>query len=224
MQFCDFSNSRIQSNKNTKTMLDASNLNQSCFYKTELHDLLVENTSISQSQFFQTKIYGCEFTHTTLQDNIFRDAEIQSSSFIGCNMEFSVFHNIILKDVTLPFHQIAYIFNGLQTIATQVNNVKITSSMKGAPILSVEEYIKLLPLFSDYYFLEREFFPLANIALFEFLFFINPFTNVPIVRTSAATAIADKNKSIFPVIIVCNAPINRTSWLGSIDAAMIHIE
>lgn len=167
MQFCDFSNSRIQSNKNTKTMLDASNLNQSCFYKTELHDLLVENTSISQSQFFQTKIYGCEFTHTTLQDNIFRDAEIQSSSFIGCNMEFSVFHNIILKDVTLPFHQIAYIFNGLQTIATQVNNVKITSSMKGAPILSVEEYIKLLPLFSDYYFLEREFFPLANIALFE---------------------------------------------------------
>ena len=57
MQFCDFSNSRIQSNKNTKTMLDASNLNQSCFYKTELHDLLVENTSISQSQFFQTKIY-----------------------------------------------------------------------------------------------------------------------------------------------------------------------
>ncbi len=167
MQFCDFSNSRIQNNKNARAMLDASNLNQSCFYNTELHDLLVENSSISQSQFFQTKIYSCEFTHTTLQDNIFRDAVIQNSSFIGCNMEFSVFHNISLKNVTLPFHQIAYIFNGLQTITTQDNDVKITSSMEDAPILSAEEYIKLLPIFSDYYFAEREYFPLANIALFE---------------------------------------------------------
>lgn len=167
MQFCDFSNSRIQNNKSTETMLDASNLNQSCFYNTEFHDLHIENSSISQSQFFQTKIYDCEFTHTTLQDNIFRDAVIQSSSFIGCNMEFSVFHNINLKNVTLPFHQIAYIFNGLQTVASQNNDVKITSSMKDAPVLSAEEYIKLLPIFSDYYFAEGEYFPLANIALFE---------------------------------------------------------
>lgn len=167
MQFCDFSNSHIQSSNNTEAMIDASNLNQSCFYNTELHNLHIENSSISQSQFFETKIYDCNFTHTTLQDNNFRDAVIQSSSFIGCNMEFSILHNTILENVILPFHQIPYIFNGLESISLPENSVKITSSMKNAPILNVEEYLKLLPVFSHYYLEEREYFPLANIALFE---------------------------------------------------------
>ncbi|MEY8428846.1 pentapeptide repeat-containing protein [Lachnospiraceae bacterium 46-15] len=167
MQFCDFSNSCIQSDKHTEAMIDASNLNQSSFYNTELRGLHIENSSISQSQFLKTKIYNCNFTHTTLQDNNFRDAMIQNSSFIGCNMEFSILHNTILKNVILPFHQIAYIFNGLQSILLPENNVKITSSMKNAPVLSVEEYLKLLPIFSQYYLEEREYFPLANIALFQ---------------------------------------------------------
>lgn len=167
MQFCDFSNSYIQNSNNTEAMISASNLNQSCFYNTKFRSLHIENSSISQSQFFKTKISDCKFTHTTLQDNNFRNAFIENSSFIGCNMEFSVLHNTILKNVVLPFHQIAYIFDGLQGITSPENDVKITSSMENAPILNVEEYLKLLPVFSDYYFEEREYFPLANIALFE---------------------------------------------------------
>jgi len=167
MQFCDFSNSHIRDNNNTDPMIDASNLNQSCFYNTEFYNLHIENSSISQSQFFKTKIYNCKFTHTTLQDNNFRDAVIKNSSFIGCNMEFSILHNTVLKNVVLPFHQIAYIFDGLQSISLPENNVKISSSMENAPILNVEEYLKLLPVLSYYYLEEREYFPLANIALFN---------------------------------------------------------
>lgn len=167
MQFCDFSNSCIESSNPDEAMIDASNLNQSCFYNTEFKGLNIENSSISQSQFFKTKIYDCNFTHATLQDNIFRDAEIENSSFIGCNMEFSILHNTTLKNVILPFHQIAYIFDGLQSILLPGNNVKITSSMENAPVLTVEEYLKLLPVFSQYYLEEREYFPLANIALFK---------------------------------------------------------
>lgn len=167
MQFCDFSNSCIQNKNQPKAMIDASNLNQSCFYHTELRGLHIENSSISQSQFFKTKIYDCIFTHTTLQDNNFRDAVIKDSSFIGCNMEFSILHNTILKNVVLPFHQIAYIYDGLQSILLRGNNVKITSSMKNAPVLDVEEYLKLLPVLTQYYYEEKEYFPLANIALFQ---------------------------------------------------------
>lgn len=167
MQFCDFSNSSIQNSNTNETMIEASNLNQSCFYNTELRALHIKNSSISQSQFFKTKIYDCDFEYTTLQDNNFQDAIVQDSSFIGCNMEFSVLHNTVLKNVILPFHQIAYIFDGLQSIASPENKVKITSSMKNAPVLSVEEYLKLLPVFSRYYLEEREYFPLANIALFQ---------------------------------------------------------
>lgn len=167
MQFCDFSNSCIQNRNQSETMIDASNLNQSCFYNTELRGLHIENSSISQSQFFKTKIYDCVFTHTTLQDNNFRDAVIKNSSFVGCNMEFSILHNTVLKNVILPFHQIAYIYDGLQSIVLPGNSVKITSSMKNAPVLDVEEYLKLLPAFVQYYFEEKEYFPLANIALFK---------------------------------------------------------
>lgn len=167
MQFCDFSNSCIQNDKSTESIIGDSNLNQSCFYNTEFHNLHIKNSSISQSQFFKSRICGCQFTHTTLQDNNFRDAVIQNSSFIGCNMEFSVLRNTVLKNVTLPFHQVAYIFDGLQNITLPENDVKITSSMENAPVLSVDEYLKLLPAFSVYYLENREYFPLANISLFE---------------------------------------------------------
>lgn len=167
MQFCDFSNSFIQNNHQDKAKIEDSNLNQSCFYNTELRGLHIENSSISQSQFFKTKIYDCHFIHATLQDNHFRDAVIQNSSFIGCNLEFSVLRNTVLKNVFLPFHQIAYIYNGLQSISESENSVNITSSMKNAPVLNVEEYLNLLPVFSRYYLEEREYFPLANIALFQ---------------------------------------------------------
>ena len=167
MQFCDFSNSCIQSSNSDRAMINASNLNQSCFYNTKFQGLHIENSSISQSQFFKTKIYDCNFTHTTLQDNNFRDAVIENSSFIGCNMEFSILRNTVLKNVILPFHQIAYIFDGFQNIMLPGNDVKISSSMENAPILTVTEYLQLLPVFSQYFLEEREYFPLANIALFE---------------------------------------------------------
>lgn len=169
MQYCDFSNSRIIYSKcndvpNAK-IIQASNLNQSCFYNTTFSNACINNTSISQSQFFSAKICSSAFMHSTLQDNIFWNTEITDSSFIGCNMEYSEFINVTMQDTILPFHQIPYILGGFQCLCDPDNYIKIRSATDNADILSVEEYMELLPVFADYYLKMGEYFPLVNIYL-----------------------------------------------------------
>lgn len=166
MQFCDFSESKLISQKEKHKMIQASNLNQSSFNGTTFLNVSVENTSISHSQFIETSINNCHFSHATLQENIFKNVIIENSSFTGCNMEYSSFINISLQNVILPFHQIPYIFGGLEAVQNKSNTVKITSSMDNAPILSAEEYIKIMPSFLRYYLNMNEYFPVVNIYLF----------------------------------------------------------
>lgn len=166
MQFCDFSNSSFCDNTKETHIIQATNFNQSCFFNSTFQNVHVENTSICQSQFLGTRIENSCFRHATLQDNIFRDANIIHSSFIGCNMEYSDFLNVEIFDSILPFHQIPYIYGGLQCLSASGNTAKVVSSMENADMLLSEDYIKLLPAFVKYYEDECEYFPLANIALF----------------------------------------------------------
>lgn len=166
MQFCDFSNSVFCDNTEETYLIQGSNFNQSCFYGTTFQNVCIENASICQSQFLGTKIKDSHFQNATFQDNIFRDTEIIHSSFIGCNLEYSDFINVKILDSILPFHQIPYIYGGLQCISEPNNTVKVSSSMENAEILSSEDYKELLPAFIKYYENECEYFPLANIALF----------------------------------------------------------
>lgn len=166
MQFCDFSNSIFRDNTEETHLIHGTNFNQSCFYNSTLQNVCVKNASICQSQFSGTQIINSRFQHATLQDNIFKDVDITHSSFVGCNLEYSDFINVRITDSILPFHQIPYIYGGLQCISEPENTVKISSSMENAEILSSDDYIKLLPVFIKYYEDEREYFPLANIALY----------------------------------------------------------
>ncbi len=167
MQFCDFSNSTFCDNTEKTHLIQNTNFNQSCFYNSTFENVCIENTSVCQSQFLATRIENSFFRHTTLQDDIFRDADILHSSFIGCNLEYTDFINVRIMDSILPFHQIPYIYGGLQCISALENSVKVSSSMERAEILSAADYIKLLPVFVKYYEKECEYFPLANIALFR---------------------------------------------------------
>lgn len=165
MQFCDFSNSIFRDNTEETHLIHGTNFNQSCFYNSTLQNVCVKNASICQSQFSGTQIINSRFQHATLQDNIFQDVDITHSSFVGCNLEYSDFINVKITNSILPFHQIPYIYGGLQCISEPQNTVKVSSSMENAEILSSDDYIKLLPVFIKYYEDEREYFPLANIAL-----------------------------------------------------------
>lgn len=171
LQYCDFSRSQIIFSKHTDSsdvkMIQASNFNQSCFYNTTFDNACINNTSISQSQFFSAKIHASDFQHSTLQDNIFCDTEITNSSFIGCNMEYSEFINVSIQDSILPFHQIPYIFGGLQCLLDSKNHIKIRSAADDAIILSANEYMEILPVFADYYLKMGEYFPLVNICLYN---------------------------------------------------------
>lgn len=167
MQFCDFSRSIIRNNTNETHKIEGTNFNQSSFYKTFFHNVWIENASVSQAQFLQARLENTHFRHATLQDNLFRDTTIRDSSFVGCNMEYSNFVNVSIKNTILPFHQIPYIYGGIQCITDPKNEVMMSSSMENAPILSAEEYVNLLPAFKKYYESEHEYFPLANIALFS---------------------------------------------------------
>lgn len=166
MQFCDFSESVIRDNTPETCVIANTNFNQSSFFNAHLKTVFVENTSISQSQFLGTTIYDSHFSHATLQDNIFRNSKIINTTFIGCNMEYSEFANVQFVDSILPFHQIPYIFGGLQSLKENINSVTMSSSMQQAPRVTVKQYYDLLPAFIRYYSGQNEYFPLANISLF----------------------------------------------------------
>ena len=166
MQFCDFSGCVIRDNTPQTYVIANTNFNQSSFFNANLKTVFVENTSVSQSQFLGTTIYNTHFSHATLQDNIFRNSKIINSTFIGCNMEYSEFKNVRFIDSILPFHQIPYIFGGLQSLKENSNSVAMSSSMQQAPRVTVKQYYDLLPAFIQYYSGQSEYFPLANISLF----------------------------------------------------------
>lgn len=166
MQFCDFSGSIIRDNTPKTYTIANTNFNQSSFFNTHLELVFIENTSVSQSQFLGTTIYDSHFSHATLQDNIFRNNEIIKTTFIGCNMEYSEFINVKFEDSVLPFHQIPYIFGGLQSLKENSDSVTMSSSMHQAPVVTVKQYCNLLPTFIQYYSEQNEYFPLANISLF----------------------------------------------------------
>lgn len=166
MQFCDFSESVIRDNTPETCVIANTNFNQSSFFNARLKTVFVENTSVSQSQFLGTAIYDSHFSHATLQDNIFRNSQIINTTFIGCNMEYSEFANVRFVDSILPFHQIPYIFGGLQSLKENVNSVTMSSSMQQAPRVTVNQYYDMLPTFIQYYLGQNEYFPLANISLF----------------------------------------------------------
>ena len=81
-------------------------------------------------------------------------------------MEYSEFANVRFVDSILPFHQIPYIFGGLQSLKENVNSVTMSSSMQQAPRVTVNQYYDMLPTFIQYYLGQNEYFPLANISLF----------------------------------------------------------
>lgn len=213
MQFCDFSNSVFRDNTEETHLIQGTNFNQSCFYRTTFQNVCVDNASICQSQFLGTKIINSCFQHATLQDNIFRDTEIIHSSFIGCNLEYSDFINVKIFDSILPFHQIPYIYGGLQCISDSGNSVNVSSSMKNAELLSSDDYKKLLPAFIKYYEDECEYFPLANIALF--------FKDISAAKTYIKSGLKEyirtrefrKLKSLCK-LIVKNGNFNRNELLG----------
>ena len=105
------------------------------------------------------------FYSSTLEDTIFSNVSMDTIRFSDLNIDFSVFDNVHMNDVILPFSQICFSFGLLSYLMETDDKVYITSIKNNNGYILKEEFLSLLPFFEIYYRNTNDFFPLANIYL-----------------------------------------------------------
>ena len=164
-QFCDFTDAVFGKQK----MLQASNFSQSNFCSAIFDGTDIENSSFSQIQFYKTQFTNCNMSYSTFENTIFDCANFENVFMPDVNLEFAEFKNIKMNNVVLPFHQIPFIFGGIDYLSSTKDNVWIYSDKHKEKKMRVQDYLELLDVFETSFLGTKttspDFFPLANIYL-----------------------------------------------------------
>ena len=165
-QECSFNKSWIINNMEENAIIH-SNFNESLFSD----EFVFRNTHFKHSVFYNSafikgKIENTTFTSCTLEATTFSDVEMENVQFTDLNIDYSVFENVKMKNVILPFSQICYAFGLLTYLKNTTDEVFITSVANRDGYISKSEFLELIPHFIKYYTDTKEFFPLANIYFY----------------------------------------------------------
>ncbi len=140
------------------------------------------NCKISNCDFIDCTIDSCVldeafFSKCTFKNNLwiavstylclFEDVSFTSVKFRNMNFEYSIFSNIHMNDMKLPFPTIPYIFGGLNYLLTTDDNICITSQHNLKNGITKKEYLTQLKNLEIFYSYTCNYFPLANIYLTE---------------------------------------------------------
>ncbi len=172
---CDFFTNKIYN-----AALQHSLFDNSVFYNCEFEGDNFAYSVFTWCVFKKCPITGCAFTGTAFNYVTFENATIAHSNFELCNfqntrfintdlsnlaLKYTFFRNVSMNNVILPFMQIPYTFGGMQYIFSTNDRIKIATTNKKKPNISVSEYKKLLPELITFFDGHDDFFPLANCFL-----------------------------------------------------------
>jgi hypothetical protein len=175
LQLVIFFSSKIYNAALQHTLFD-----NSVFFNCEMDGSNFAYSTFTWSIIKKCPINGCAFTGATFNHVSFQDAIIAHSNFELCkfqntnfqNIDFSnlalkytFFCNISMHDSILPFMQMPYTFGGMRYIFTTNDNIKIATTNKSRPLISVEEYKDMLPNLIAFFSGHNDYFPLANCYL-----------------------------------------------------------
>ncbi|BDZ83133.1 hypothetical protein Lac2_12670 [Claveliimonas bilis] len=164
-QECTFTNSIIQKNINNNAIAHC-NFDRSLFSdEFRLFDIEFQHSVFRQTAFIDGTIQDVTFFSSTLQDTIFSNIILNGVRFNDLNIDYSIFENVHMDNVILPFSQICFTFGLLTYLMSTQDNVCITSAQKNNGTISKDEFLSLLPNFETYYLGTSDFFPLTNIYL-----------------------------------------------------------
>lgn len=147
------------------------------FMQCHIHGSNFANSTFSNCAIVNGDVMGCSFVGTEFSNGILRDTLIESSTFERCvfkdmtlenldlrqlTLNYTSFENVTMKKVCLPFIQMPYTFNGMQYIYNTTDDIYIASHEEDGKILTISEYMSLLPDFITFFDSQEQYFPLTN--------------------------------------------------------------
>ena len=129
-----------------------------CFFSCELNSVSLDEATICSCKFEKNK-WNAVTTDLCKFDGCFFDSVV----FSNMNFEFSIFKDIHMNNMKLPFPTIPYIYGGLQYLISTNDNINITSQHNIKIGISKEEYLNELNNLEIFYSFSCNYFPLANI-------------------------------------------------------------
>lgn len=164
-QECTFLECNIKNNSINNPVTN-SNFNRSLFSNSfHIKNTYFQHSIFRQTAFLDGILQNTTFYSSTLEDTLFFNVFMDSVRFNDLNIDYSVFTNVHMNDVILPFSQICFTFGLLPYLMKTDDNVYITSAQNDNGYISKEEFLALLTYFEIYYRGTNDFFPLANIYL-----------------------------------------------------------
>lgn len=143
-----------------------TNFNRSLFSNNfSINNVFFEHTIFRQTAFIDGKLKNTTFYSSTLEDTVFSNVIMEKVKFNDLNIDYSIFENVTMDNVILPFSQICFTFGLLPYLLSTKDNVYITSAQNNKGVIRPNDFFTLLPDFEIYYLKTNNFFPLANIYL-----------------------------------------------------------
>lgn len=167
-QSTDLSHASFQSSILDRCKFENCNVENSNFSQCYISETIWKNCSLDSTNMAFSHISNseiCASKPSNLAECCLDDVILEEIRLTNLNLEFAHFKKITMKNVTLPFSQMPYIFGGLNYIFETNDSINISSHINDSHVISIEDYKNALYDMEIFYNYRQEFFPLANIFL-----------------------------------------------------------
>lgn len=158
MQNCDINNVIINSGKSNSYPSFRNSYLEKVNFPEGVYDSNFNNAYMLDCT-FRKEIKSCN-----LENAVFDCCHLNDVVVLETTIEYATFKNVHSENLSLPFAQIPYIYNGLSYVLNGNDNVIIRTS-KFKNDICAKEYKSLLPDLEKYYISSNKYFPLINIYI-----------------------------------------------------------
>ena len=168
---CDFSNGNLHScsfkdvifrSSSKYAKLENAGFHKSTFTNCKFENLVIYSCGFTEAVFYNVKFENCTIRLCSLENVQFVDCTFINVNMSTLNLEYAEFENIKAEKCVLPFHTICSTYGLLSQLSNLSHNHVFSADTK---VISIQEYLTLLPEFEKYYNKNEKYFPLANIYI-----------------------------------------------------------
>lgn len=159
--YCNFVNCTF-SNNGKELLYSANNFSQSNFTNCTFNEVKLMSSGLLQSLFNNCNFEHGYFKSSTMEGSRFLGGSMSEFDLSHMNVEFIELSGTLLKEVSFPFYQFAYVI-GMADYILDCNNT-VTLYVDNLEV-SMQEYIKHIPNLILFYEDKAEYFPICNLQI-----------------------------------------------------------
>lgn len=163
LEYCKFYDCKFQSNSRRRFV---ASVNNSTFIRTNFIRVPFHGCSFAESYFEECRYDMTKLEYSALENAVFRSCEFIGMNFNNSNLQFSEWEGNSFSKCIMSINQPTYMIGGLEICAIEDSGVQFISS--DGNMYSSKEYLDtILPLLLKNYTEREEYFPMANIYIFQ---------------------------------------------------------